>query len=167
MSQVRQGPVCLVLLLLLSACGGDSSRTPVAPVTPTPTPGSFTPAPAAPDVYNVTPSAVSTGTLVSLTINGEAFDTATAQVVVTGPGCLGDTTCVVPNDRLSTKTSTQLVAPVLFANEGGFTIRVRHGAGGPISAGRPVTVTDPPALTVNGSDASTLPQGQTFVFVGT
>ena len=165
MFQMRQGPVCLGLLLFLSACGGgEPDRPPVAPVAPT---NLVTPPPSAPDVYNVTPSAVSTGYLVSLTINGAAFDPATAQVVVNGPGCFGDTACVVPNGELTTKTGTQLVAPVVFPVEGGFTIRVRHGSDGPISNGRPVTVVDPPTLTVNGTDASTLPRGQTFVFIGT
>jgi hypothetical protein len=165
MFQMRQGSVCLGLILLLSACGGNgSNRSPVAPVAPT---NLVTPPPSAPDVYTVTPSAVSTGHLVSLTINGAAFDPATAQVVVTGPGCFGDTACVVPNGGLSTKTGAQLVAPVVFPAEGGFTIRVRHGSDGPISNGRPVTVVDPPTLLVDGAGASTRPRGQTFVFSGT
>jgi len=90
-------------------------------------------------ISNISPTTVLTGQF-SLTINGTAFDPATARIVITGPNCPTNTSCVVPNNVLTTKNSGQLVGPVTINDAGSFTIRVQNGSAGTLSNGATLTV---------------------------
>jgi len=94
---------------------------------------------ASPSISNISPTTVSTGQF-SLTINGSNFDPATARIVITGPNCPTNTSCVVPNNVLTTKNSGQLVGPVTINDAGSFTVQVQNGAGGALSNGASLTV---------------------------
>ena len=98
-----------------------------------------------PAIQNISPTAATTGSF-PLTINGSGFDPSTAQIVVTGPNCPTSTSCVVPNNVLTTKTGNQLIGPVAINVPGNFTIQVQNGAGTTLSNGA--------TLTVNGTGPS-------------
>src|SRR5205823_4432120 len=102
-------------------------------------PKSLTCAASAPSISNISPTSTSTGTF-SLTINGSNFNTSTAQIVLTGPNCPTITSCVVPNNVLTTKTSGQIVGPVTITDAGSYTIQVQNGSGTTPSNGAPLTV---------------------------
>ncbi len=93
----------------------------------------------APSISSISPTSVTAGAF-SLTINGSNFNVASAQIVVTGPGCASDTACVVPNNVLTTRTAGQVVGPVTLANPGTFTIRIQNGPGGFFSGGATIVV---------------------------
>lgn len=93
----------------------------------------------APSISSISPTSVTAGAF-SLTINGSNFNVASAQIVVTGPGCASDTACVVPNNVLTTRTAGQVVGPVTLANPGTFTIRIQNGPGGFFSGDATIVV---------------------------
>src|SRR6185369_11170062 len=113
--------------------------------------------PADPSISTISPTTVTAGTF-SLTINGSNFNSSTARIVVTGPNCPTSTSCVVPNNVLTAKTSSQLVGPVTINTAGSFTIQVQNGTG-TLSNGR--------TLTVNPADPSISTISPTTVTAGT
>jgi hypothetical protein len=109
--------------------------------------------PATPSISIISPTTVTAGTF-SLTINGSNFNTSNAQIVLTGPNCPTATSCVVPNNVLTTKTSNQLVGPLTINAAGSFTIRVQNGAGGTLSNGATLTVQSLPAPSITAISPS-------------
>src|SRR5258705_7670241 len=85
-----------------------------------------------PSITSISPTPVPLGSF-SLTINGSAFNTSNAQIVVTGPNCPTSTSCVVPNGVLTTKTGKQLAGPLMINTAGTFTIQVQNGSGPTLS----------------------------------
>jgi subtilisin-like proprotein convertase family protein len=98
--------------------------------------GSVLPVPA---ISTTTPTNVNVGSF-TMTINGSGFFPTSAQLVFTGPGCSTNTSCVVPNNVLSTRAAGQLVGPVTLANPGVYTVRIQNWSGGPFSNGATVNV---------------------------
>ncbi len=92
--------------------------------------------PTTPSISNLSPTSVGAGVF-SETINGSNFDPATVEVVINGPSC---SPCTVPNSALTTKTSSQVVAPVTLGNTGSFTFQVRNGSSGTLSNSQTLTV---------------------------
>ena len=105
---------------------------------------------AAPVITTLSPTQATIGTS-PLSIVGTGFDPLSARIVVTGPACPTDTSCIVANSELTTRTSTQLAGPATLLNAGTFTIRVQNGPGGAFSNGVTLTVnppsTTPPTIT--------------------
>jgi hypothetical protein len=58
----------------------------------------------------------------NLTITGSGFDSATSQVVLTGPTC--ESGCVLGHDTLTVFTATTLTVPVPRIRQGSFTVSV-------------------------------------------
>ena len=97
----------------------------------------------APALSSIFPTSKATGSS-TITVNGAGFNQSTAQIVVTGPGCANDTACVIPNQALTTKSTTQLAGPLTLTSPGTYTIRVQNGASGPFSNGVPLAVSSTP-----------------------
>ncbi len=98
------------------------------------------------DVKNVGPSITSvstspnplvTGQQGTVTINGGNFNPSTVQVLFNGPGCAP---CTVPNGVLTTKTTTQVVAPATLNTAGTYNVSVQNGAGTTASNSLPITL---------------------------
>lgn len=116
----------------LTASYNGSSQSATVAVTP----------PAAapvPSISGLSPTTAETGTF-SLTINGSNFDISTAQIVITGPGCSTTTSCVVPNNVLTSEATDQIAGPATISNPGTYTIQVQNGAGAALSNGLPLNV---------------------------
>ena len=79
----------------------------------------------------------------SLTVVGANFDTASAQIVINGPGC---TPCTVANSALTAKTATSLTGPATLGN-GSFTVAIQNTASGAASSTLPLTVGSGPSVT--------------------
>jgi len=112
----------------------------------------------APTITSVSPTTMTVG-LASLTIAGSGFDTATVQVAVTGPGCPLASPCLVTNGELTSRSSTQIVAPVTLRTSGQFTIQARNGTGGSLSNGLNITVVSAPAPTITNLSPNTISPG--------
>ncbi len=136
--------------------GGSSSAFPFAVVAPTPVISSIATNPVSP----------TTGTF-TFTINGSGFSSAAALIHVTGPGC---TPCTIPNNVLTTKTTSTLSGPATLNTAGSYSFVVQNGflvsngSAGPQSGGANVTVNPAvpslpaPSLTApSGSSVSTTP----------
>src|SRR4029079_7737235 len=93
-------------------------------------------------INHISPNSRSTGSF-NLTINGSGFHPESVQVVLNGPSCAP---CTGSTGVLSTKTTTQVVAPVTLNNGGTFTVQVRNGAGGPLSSSATLTITANPSV---------------------
>ena len=93
--------------------GASSSAFPFTVIAPTPSISSLTTNPGSP----------TTGTF-SFTINGSGFSSAVALIHVTGPGC---TPCTVPNNVLTTKTTSTLSGPVTLNTAGTYSFVVQNG----------------------------------------
>lgn len=63
----------------------------------------------------------------TLTLNGSNFDPNSVQILINGGSC---GPCTIANGLLSTKTASQVVAPVTLATAGSYNITVQNGAGG-------------------------------------
>ncbi len=107
-----------------------------------------------PSISNITPATTTQGTI-SLTINGTNFDPATARIVMTGPNCQRGE-CIVVNSALTTKTSTQLVAPLTLNTVGNFRIQVQNGPTGTLSNRESLTVNAP---SISNLSPATVPSG--------
>ena len=79
-----------------------------------------------PTITSISPTSAGTGTF-SLTVNGGIFNTATAQIVINGPGCAP---CTIANASLTTKTTTSIAGPATIGSAGTFTVQVQNGSGG-------------------------------------
>jgi hypothetical protein len=75
-----------------------------------------------------------------VTVNGADFDPASAQMVIVGPACPQSSPCIVSTGELTTRTASQLTAPVTLRSAGSFTIQIRNGPGGGLSNAVAVTV---------------------------
>ena len=116
-----------------------------------------------PTTINISPTSVTASpNSFPLTINGSNFDPATAQIVVTGPGCATITTCVVHNNVLATKNPAQIVGPVIISNPGTFTIQVQNGSAGTLSNGQTLTATLGTPTTINISPTSVTASPNSF-----
>lgn len=89
---------------------------------------------AMPNINNVstTPNPPTASVQFTVNILGTNFDPQTAQLVFLGPGCPGLTSCVVPSNVLTTKTTGAVSGPARLSS-GSFTVQVQNGAGGAIS----------------------------------
>ncbi|KAF0250189.1 MAG: hypothetical protein FD167_411 [bacterium] len=80
-------------------------------------------------------------------IDGDGFDSNTAQVVVIGPGCPNFGNCVITNGALKefngTVTTTKISSVPLTISSGTYDIYVRNGDNGTPSAPKPFTVNAP------------------------
>jgi len=96
-------------------------------VLPRAVPGAATPSITA---YVTTPSSPAVGQQFTITITGNNFNSSTAQILFSGPGC---SPCTVPNGVLSTESATLLMGPVTLNTAGSYTLAVQNGAGGATS----------------------------------
>ncbi len=88
-------------------------------------------------LYSTSPSSPAAGQQFTINISGNNFDSSTAQILFTGPGC---SPCTVPNAALSTKNATLLIGPVTLNTVGNYTVSVQNGPGGAISEGKSLTI---------------------------
>ena len=111
---------------------GTPSTTP--PPTPTPPPPATAPAPVLSSAF-IFPAAPKAGSSFTLWLSGSGFNASTVQIVLTGPSCPAG--CVLnPSYR-----STSLISgSTSVATKGAYTIAVRNGAAGTLSATRPLNV---------------------------
>jgi len=128
------GPVTLTLagsylIQVQNGAGGELSNGLTLTVNPA----------ATPSIATLTPSTIPAGAA-SLTLDGANFDPATAQMVVTGPGCAAAAPCLVPNGLLTTRTTTRIVGPVTLTLAGSYLIQVQNGSGGAVSNAVTLTV---------------------------
>ena len=98
----------------------------------------------------------------TLTITGSGFDTATAFVSLSGPGC-SPTPCTISNAALTTKTATQVSGPITLG-AGSFTATVQNGSAGAASNGLALNVG--PRLTAIAPNSATAGTAFTFVISG-
>src|SRR5207248_184680 len=112
--------------------GGSSSAFPFTVLAPTPSISNLTTSPSAPSIGTFT-----------FTIDGSGFYPAGALILVTGPSC---TPCTIPNNVLTTKTTSTLSGPATLNTAGTYSFVVQNGflasngAAGPQSPGANVTV---------------------------
>ena len=92
-----------------------------------------------PAITSVSPATIPIGVTTALTIAGADFDPASAQVAV-GSGCAAAAPCLVPNSELTSKTASQIVAPVTLRTAGTFTIQIQNGSAGTLSNAVSLTV---------------------------
>jgi hypothetical protein len=71
---------------------------------------------------------------------GSDFNPSDAQVYLLGGVCISNTTCLVPNNVLIQKSSTELDVPVTVNIAGTYYVYVQNGPGGASSNGLPLTV---------------------------
>jgi murein DD-endopeptidase MepM/ murein hydrolase activator NlpD len=110
------------------------------------------------------PSSVTLGSQFSFTITGTSFDPATAQVYVTGPNCPANTSCVIPTNVMTSKTSISITGPATIFNNGTFNFVVQNGPGGASSNPQALTVTAIPTANGLGSSPSPIVLGSQFNF---
>ena len=108
------------------------------------TSGTFTvraPSTEAPQISNLStsPNPPPVAQQFTFTINGSNFDPGLIEVVFTGPGCTSPP-CVVPNNALTTKTSTQVIGTARLNTAGTYDVTVRHGILGTPSNSQSLTV---------------------------
>jgi hypothetical protein len=96
----------------------------------------------------------------TLSLNGSNFNASTVQILVRGTNCAP---CTIPNNVLTTKTSTQIAGPVTLNNSGSFNITAQNGSGGGESNVLTLTVgTATPSLTAYSTTPSSPVAGQQF-----
>jgi hypothetical protein len=93
-----------------------------------------------PSIASVSPQVIPLGVTTSLTVVGSDFDPVSAQIVIVGPACPQASPGVVGNAELTTRTASQLAAPVTLRSAGSFTIQVRNGSAGDLSNSPSATV---------------------------
>src|SRR4051794_25035180 len=71
--------------------------------------------------YSTNPSPVIAGQQFMLNISGNNFNAATALFRFNGPGC---NPCTVPNNVMTSKSSTLLIGPVTLNTAGNYTVAV-------------------------------------------
>lgn len=98
---------------------------------------SFSVAPSTPTISGISPSTAQQRQVFLLRVTGDSFDPSTALIVITGPGC---SPCTIANSDLSGPSSNSLAGFVTLNSFGTFSVSVQNGAGGPQSAGLPLTV---------------------------
>ncbi len=118
-----------------------STPTPTPPPPPPPTPApaptpapTTVPAPLFTAAY-VFPAVPRAGQSFTLWASGSGYVTTTAQVVISGPGCPAG--CIL---NPSYKTTTLLSASTSLTVKGSYTIAIRNGATGALSAAKPLTI---------------------------
>jgi hypothetical protein len=117
-----------------------------------------------PTTTGISPPAVAGSTnSFSLTINGNNFDPSVSLIVVTGPGC---SPCTVPNNVLTTKTSSQIIGPVTIFNAGSYSIAIQNGLGGPISNGQTLTVSAPATSSISPTSVTASPNSFSLTING-
>ncbi len=99
------------------------------------------------------PSPLTLGQPGTITIAGSNFSASTVQLLLNGPGC---TPCTIPNSLLTTKTATQLVAPVNPTAAGTYTVSAQNGVGGPVSNNLSFTIGSIPVITTLTTSPSPL-----------
>lgn len=107
---------------------------PLLPGTATPAPAPTIPAPTLSSIY-VFPTVPAVGQVFTVWLMGASFNTTTAQVVLTGPGCPSG--CVLTP---SYRQTTLLSANTSVTLKGAYTIGVRNGPTGALSATQAITV---------------------------
>ena len=96
----------------------------------------------------------------TLTLNGSNFNPNSVQVLIGGGTCGG---CIISNGMLTTKTSTQIVAPVTLSSSGSYNITVQNGAGGGQSNALTLVLGSPtPSLTALVTSPTSPAAGQQF-----
>jgi M6 family metalloprotease-like protein len=92
------------------------------------------------------PSPPVTGESFTFTLTGSGFDISTVQLFFLGPGCGSDTSCVVSNSALTTKTATTLVGTATL-EAGSYTVQARNVSDGLASNVLPLYVAAQPGAT--------------------
>ena len=122
----------------------------------------------APTLNNVVPlTSPMPGVRFNARLEGASFDSATAEIVVVGPGCAFVGACIVPNSVLRPGgiTSTIISSAPFTLGEGTFDIFVRNGGSGTLSSVFRLTVNPPvPTPKIDDIGFSRTPvAGQPFV----
>jgi hypothetical protein len=99
----------------------------------------------------------------AFTITGSGFDGFNAEVVFTGPGCPTITSCVVPNNVLTSKTTSTLIGPATIT-VGTYNVQVRNGAGSTLSNPQSITVPGAPSISSIGTTPAPPSAGKQFTF---
>ncbi len=129
-----------VLMYAASAASPPApAPTPAPTPTPTPTPAPTPPPAPAPTVptpvlssLTIYPRATA-GRTAYLVVAGSAFDPARIEFVIQGPGC-PTAGCVTATSRLFNVSATQAYGGFLTGVAGNYTLRLRNGATGALSA---------------------------------
>jgi len=116
---------------------GSGGGTVVTPPAPTPTPA---PAPTAPTLVSLGawPSVPAANQWFYLIAEGTLFDSSTIQFVLNGPGCA--TPCVVSGTRVLSATTTSAAGLLRLTAAGTYTVALRNGTTGTLTARRSLTV---------------------------
>jgi hypothetical protein len=110
------------------------------------------------------PTTAVAGQQFSFTLTGSNFNTATAQVLITGPNC---SPCTISNSALTTKTATTLVGATILAAAGNYAFAVQNGAGGATSSSVSITVaaaSTVPVIQQVTTNPTSPTAGQSFTF---
>ena len=107
---------------------------------------------------STTPAAPLANQQFSLTVTGANFDTASAVILINGPGC---TPCTVANGALTAKSATSVTGPATIGS-GSFTVAVQNLATGATSGTLPLTVAAVPSLTSLSTTPATPVASQQF-----
>ena len=110
------------------------TTAPSTPPVPTPVPAPAPPAPAFTTVA-VFPAFPKAGQEFAIWMVGSGFDAAAVQVVINGPGC--PSSCVASPPY---RTATLLSGIVTLTTKGTYTIAIRNGATGTLSAAKSLTI---------------------------
>jgi hypothetical protein len=110
------------------------------------------------------PNPIVLGTQFNFTITGTNFDPSTAQVYVTGPNCPSSTSCVIPTNVMSSKTSTSITGPATIFNNGAFSFFVQNSPGGTPSNPQTLTVLAVPTTNSLSTSPNPTVLGSQFSF---
>ena len=122
----------------------------------------ITPVPSLTSVLT-TPTSPLAGQQFTFTIAGANFDPASAEVIITGPGCPQVTPCIVGNGALTAKTAASLTGSANLG-AGAFTLVVENVATVATSGTLPLTVFPIPSVTRILTTPTVALAGEKFIF---
>ena len=109
---------------------------------------------------STSPNSPVAGQQFTLTLNGSNFTPSSVQILIYGGSC---GPCTIANGTLTTKTATQVVAPVTLSTAGSYNIYAQNGSGGGQSNSLTLVIGTPtPSLTQLVTTPSSPVAGQQF-----